>query len=205
MAARKRSYHHGDLRSALIAAATELVAKDGAAGFSLREAARKVGVDVAACYRHFRDRQDLLVAIAQIGFADLAVRFAREAAKHANAHDRLVALGRSYLSFALARPAEFRVMFGDSGLHSRDQRLRLPEVQRSAYEQLEDAATAWVKSKRAKIDAVRLSLALWATAHGVTRLVLDGAVPLSEAAAQSLLADLVDATLDGFVTEARKP
>src|SRR5262245_51524515 len=67
----RRSYHHKDLRAALIETATALISERGAAAFSLREAARVVGVDAAACYRHFRDREDVLVAIAQLGFREL--------------------------------------------------------------------------------------------------------------------------------------
>src|SRR5215813_328576 len=62
---KRATYHHGDLREALVAAAEKLVADKGVAGFSLREAARDVGVDPAACYRHFRDKQAIIQELAQ--------------------------------------------------------------------------------------------------------------------------------------------
>jgi AcrR family transcriptional regulator len=195
----RRGYHHGDLRAALIAAAIELVREHGAAGFSLREAARNVGVDAAACYRHFRDRQEVLVAIAQEGFAKLAAAFvrARGRADGDTARETIVAMGRAYLSFALRHPAQFRVMFGESGLHARDPRLRLPDIERTAYEQLEEAARRYVEAEGGTVDASDVALSLWAAAHGVTRLSLDGAVPLDEAQARALLDRVMDAMLDG--------
>jgi AcrR family transcriptional regulator len=204
MASRKkaprRSYHHGDLRSALIETAITLVQKDGPASFSLREAARIVGVDAAACYRHFRDRQDILIAIAQLGFARLAIEFAEEQARNQTKppKQRLKALAKVYLAFALRRPAEFRVMFGESGLHSRDQRLRLPEVEQSAYEQLETAVTEYLAAENIESGAPETALILWAGVHGVTRLLLDGAVPLTNEQAQTLLEALLSSLLVGL-------
>jgi AcrR family transcriptional regulator len=196
----RRGYHHGDLRPALIAAAIDLVREHGAAGFSLREAARNVGVDAAACYRHFRDRQEVLVAIAQDGFAKLAAAFTRARGRSGqdSARESLLALGRAYLAFALRHPAQFRVMFGESGLHSRDPRLRLPDVERTAYEQLEESSRRYVETEGGTVDASQVALPLWAAAHGVTRLALDGAVPLDETQARALLDRVMGATLEGL-------
>ena len=66
------TYHHGDLRNSLIRAALVLVAERGVEGFSLREAARTVGVSASACYRHFADREELLAAVAHEGITTLA-------------------------------------------------------------------------------------------------------------------------------------
>src|SRR5512142_3557657 len=71
---RKGGYHHGNLRNALLAAALKLVSTRGVEGFSLREAARVVGVSAAAAYRHFEDRSALLKALAHEGLARLALR-----------------------------------------------------------------------------------------------------------------------------------
>src|SRR6266446_6825705 len=73
----RRSYHHGNLREALISAALELIAQKGPAGFTFAEAARSAGVSPAAPYRHFRDRDDLLIDIARRGFDQFAQALAR--------------------------------------------------------------------------------------------------------------------------------
>src|SRR6478672_5961348 len=63
-----RSYHHGNLKEALVRAALELIAEKGPAGFTFAEAARWAGVSPAAPYRHFRDRDELMSDVARRGF-----------------------------------------------------------------------------------------------------------------------------------------
>src|SRR3546814_4262216 len=65
---RRRGYHHGNLREALIRAALDLIAEKGPAGFTFAEAARWAGVSSAAPYRHYRDREALLADVARRGF-----------------------------------------------------------------------------------------------------------------------------------------
>src|SRR5215510_3558714 len=96
------TYHHGDLRAALLEAAGRIVDKEGAAALSVREAARRARVSHNAPYRHFPDRQSLLAAIAAEGFARLG-----DALK--NSHGK--AMGEAYVHFALENPAVFRLMF----------------------------------------------------------------------------------------------
>lgn len=201
----REAYHHGDLRAALLETARELVREQGVAGFSLREAARRIGVDPAACYRHFRGREEVIEALASEGFAALAAESAREGAR-ASADPRagLLALARAYLGFALAHRAEFRVMFGESGTHARDPRLRPPGVERTAYEQLEEAVQAFLRAAGIRRQASRVALVLWAGVHGATRLVIDGAVPLDEAAARRLVEETANLLLDALEGEAAR-
>lgn len=201
MAARTKrapdAYHHGDLRAALLEVATRLVRENGAAAFSLREAARLVGVDPAACYRHFRDRTEVLVAIAQEGFAELTARFVAERAAHAEEPARVVllALGHVYVAFAAERPAEFRLMFGESGLASRDPRLRRADVAVGPYDQTRALAAAHLGVAQGSEAATHLANLIWAAAHGVARLRTDGALPLGDDDARALTTSLVEALL----------
>lgn len=139
----------------------------------------------------------MLVAIAQLGFMRLAASFAVDRASTASAGPRatLLAFGHAYLEHALRRPAEFRVMFGDSGWSARDPRLRLPEVMTTAYEHLEQVAGEYLAGSPLAIDAPGLANMLWAIAHGVSRLMIDGALPLAEADARRLLERLIDGAL----------
>ena len=126
------TYHHGDLRNSLIRAALALVAERGVEGFSLREAARTVGVSASACYRHFSDREELLAAVAHEGLDTLAEEMRAAAAKHEgpgpfDAVQRFWDYATAYLHFALAHPAHFRVMHSiPKSEHSRD--LMLPRT-----------------------------------------------------------------------------
>jgi AcrR family transcriptional regulator len=195
--ARKRAYHHGDLRAALIDAAAKLIRERGVAEFSLREAARAVGVDPAACYRHFRDREAVLLALAQEGFVALAASMVQASAGARGTRGKLLAIANSYLSFALERPAQFRLMFGDSGVPSRDPRMRTVGVDRGPYDRLVELAAAY---PGAPADVEGFANALWAVAHGVTRLVIDGAIAMSEPDARALLDRALRAMLDGIAT-----
>jgi AcrR family transcriptional regulator len=105
------TYHHGDLRAALIAAATAEIERSGYENLSLRELAASVGVSRAAPYRHFADRRALLAAVAADGF-DALTRIHRKAiAAEQTPQAQLIAAGRGYLAFAAERPQLFRLMF----------------------------------------------------------------------------------------------
>src|SRR5580704_9489378 len=106
-------YHHGDLRTALIAAGRELLAENGERGFTLRECARRAGVSHAAPAHHFPTVGDLLAEIAAAGFEDLTTSM-RQFAEEAPAGDApgcLMGLGRGYVAFALGNRAVFQLMF----------------------------------------------------------------------------------------------
>ncbi|WP_437635953.1 TetR/AcrR family transcriptional regulator [Sorangium sp. So ce854] len=182
-ARRRRSYHHGDLPSALLDAADALVAEKGASGFSLREAARVVGVDPAACYRHFRDREAILQALARRGFTRLAAAMAAAAAELPEAPPErvLLAIGHAYVRFAAAHPSAFRVMFGPTGVDARDHLLRgdYPDDV-GPYERMQRALGAWLADARCDADLEQASLTLWAGVHGLACLLLEGALRLPD-------------------------
>lgn len=102
---RRRPYHHGNLRAALIEAALDHITRWGPATLSLRELARQAGVSHAAPARHFRDKTDLFTAIATEGF-----RLLGEADTVPEEPMPLGAAGLAYLRFALAHPAHFMIM-----------------------------------------------------------------------------------------------
>jgi AcrR family transcriptional regulator len=112
---RPRGYHHGNLKEALIRAALELIAQKGPAGFTFAEAARWAGVSPAAPYRHFRDRDELLIDVARRGFDRFAV--ALENAWDGGSPDAFTAfdrVGKIYLQFARSEPAYYFVRLGSS-------------------------------------------------------------------------------------------
>lgn len=104
-----RPYHHGNLRAAVIAAALDALAEKAPSEISLRELARTVGVGHSSLYVHFRDRDELLAAIAGEGFAALLTNL--EGAASSSGQARLTDLARAYLAFARKHPAHYRTMF----------------------------------------------------------------------------------------------
>jgi AcrR family transcriptional regulator len=105
------SYHHGDLRAALLAAAAVEIERSGYENLSLRGLSESLGVSRAAPYRHFADRRALLAAVAADGFDRLTAIHRKAIAKGKTPADRLAAAGRGYLAFAAERPQMFRLMF----------------------------------------------------------------------------------------------
>jgi AcrR family transcriptional regulator len=115
--ATRSSYHHGNLRTALVEAATELARERGPEGVVLREVARRTSVSHNAAYRHFADREALLAATAEIGMALLADAMREQVARvrtkdpQEAARQRMRAVGRGYVQFALAEPGLFETAF----------------------------------------------------------------------------------------------
>jgi AcrR family transcriptional regulator len=105
------SYHHGDLRGALVKAAAAEIERGGYENLSLRELAESLGVSRAAPYRHFADRRALLAAVAADGFDRLTAIYRNAIANGKTPQARLAAAGRAYLAFAAERPQLFRLMF----------------------------------------------------------------------------------------------
>jgi AcrR family transcriptional regulator len=109
----RSSYHHGDLRRALLDTALRLIAEEGSSSFTLREVARRAGVSHAAPYRHFANKTALLAAVAEEGFRTLRTRLLEAGTRlPAEPLARLQTLGVEYVRFAVEHPSHFRVMFG---------------------------------------------------------------------------------------------
>ena len=164
-----RGYHHGELRTALVGAALDLLAVDGANAVSLRAVARRAGVSAMAPYRHYPDKEALLAAVAVQGFDGLrdVLRTADDAAPAGQA---LVEQAVAYVRYALENPALFRLMFGPKriGTHS-----ELTAAGDTAYAVLA-ARVAAEAPANANRDA--RALGCWSLVHGLALLFLDGRI-----------------------------
>ena len=171
----RRGYHHGNLREALIAAALDLIAEKGPAGFTFAEAARVAGVSAAAPYRHFRDREALLVDVARRGFEKMTAALAK--AWDDGRPDPFTAfenVGRAYLAFAREQPAYYAAMFES----------QLPPDASPEFARAADEAFG-VLRRAAELLCARLprerrppttmvSLHVWAMSHGIASLFARG-------------------------------
>src|SRR6202051_1236633 len=100
----RRPYHHGNLRDTLLQGALRTIAELGSAAFTLREVARRAGVSHNAPYRHFRDKNALLAAVAAQGFRELTLAMQEAGDRQSNALDKLKQSGIAYVAFAVRRP-----------------------------------------------------------------------------------------------------
>src|SRR3984885_12019312 len=166
MPAPKAAYHHGDLRSALVRAAMELLEESGETALSLRAVARRAGVSPAAPYRHYADREALVSAVAAIGYQELAERLAA-AHPSPSTPEQLASVAVAYVTFALERPALFRIMFGEPCDRDNDERV-------AATVAVSQYVRAIVERTFPEADTEALATAVWALVHGLAFLHLDG-------------------------------
>jgi AcrR family transcriptional regulator len=171
-AARKAPYHHGDLREALIAATRQLVMERGAENFTLADACRVAGVTTAAPYRHFRSKQQVLEEIASRGFDELRAKaMAVVAEKGPGTLEAIVAMGQTYVAFAVNETAVFRLMFGQ------EPALKKTElVSGTGHECLAhviEQITLYCQKNRVRGDALEIALRLWTFVHGAACLQID--------------------------------
>jgi AcrR family transcriptional regulator len=163
------SYHHGNLRAALLGAAADAAARGGASAVNLRELARQVGVSHAAASHHFGDKAGLVTALGAEGFLRLAERLQ-------TAWDRsgvFADVGVAYVSFAVDHPGHFEVMFrtdlqrqDDESLH--DAKAAAAGVLFGSAESVSDAAGG---------DTRRAAIAGWSLVHGLAELWRGGNIP----------------------------
>lgn len=195
--ANEERYHHGDLRRALLEAATDLLEEHGPEGVTLRATARRAGVSHAAPYHHFADKAHLIEALAIRGFEAFAEALERAAGDpDANPLERLRATGVAYVRFAVERPALFRLMnrpeLRSAGPLSDREPGPVERAARASYRVLEEGIRA---SQQAGLieagDARPHALAAWSLVHGLAVLAMDGLIddgPPTPAEAERLAA-----------------
>ena len=168
----QRPYHHGDLRSALLSAAGEILSEEGVTKLSLRGAARRAGVSQTAPYRHFRDKEALLAALASGGFRELAETMQQLAGAATEPPQRLLATGQAYVAFALEKSALFRLMFGPEI----PDKASYPELWAAASEAFAVLTREVSRGQVTETQAFDRAVAAWSLVHGLATLLIDGQV-----------------------------
>jgi AcrR family transcriptional regulator len=157
---KRRSYHHGDLKDALVARAVDLLR------------ARAAGVSQAAPYRHFASRRELVGAVAEDGFRRLKAAMLAQMGKGGRA--ALKGFAVAYVDFAMDNAAQYRIMFGPEMASTKD----LPSLGATSREVLgfvtEGIRQLQTAGLVGKGDAASMAVAIWATLHGLVLLSLDG-------------------------------
>ncbi|MCH6163004.1 TetR/AcrR family transcriptional regulator [Streptomyces marispadix] len=190
-----RSYHHGNLRSALLARAEETVRERGVAALSLRELARETGVSHGAPRRHFGDRQALLDALAEEGFVRLgqdlddAVRDAEP-----DCTSRLKALSHAYVRFATRHAALLELMY--AGKHREGAESVHAAAERAFAVALGVIADAQKTGELVPGDPESLAQVALATLHGLT--AMSGSGMLEGQDLETVVPDAVEKLLYGL-------
>jgi AcrR family transcriptional regulator len=175
------SYHHGNLKQALLDASLEIIRKAGPGAFTLREVARRAGVSHNAPYRHFRDKEELLAALAAEGF-DLLTDAMNKAAETATGSlEQFRAIGRGYVKFALRYPQHFAVMFEVPWRHELHRQTQ--EAGGRAFGTLvRHVEQCQAEGLLPAGDARPYALLAWSMVHGVAKLAVSGRLPLPNSA-----------------------
>jgi AcrR family transcriptional regulator len=173
LGAARRGYHHGRLKDALVEAGRSLLAERGSAGFTLAEAAKRVGVTAAAPYRHFPDRSALMAELARQGFVTFGQRLlAAWDEGRPTALEALRRMGHAYLAFAREEPGLYTAMFENVGA------LADPESGAAADKALamlrQAAASVLMEARASNENARKLAFEIWSLSHGVAMLAAGG-------------------------------
>ncbi|GLQ34474.1 TetR family transcriptional regulator [Amylibacter marinus] len=170
----KKSYHHGNLRQALVDATTTLLETKGPTGFTMAEAAKSAGVSAAAPYRHFVGREEMIGEVALQGFGIFAELMDFASAKAATPLAAFESVGRAYLAFARKHPGHYIAMF-ESGLKI-NANADLANAANRAMDVLNSAANELSKGLPAhrRPPAMMISQHIWAMSHGIVELFARG-------------------------------
>jgi len=177
MAAVKDAYHHGDLRAALLEAALQIIEEIGPQGLTIREVARRAGVSHAAPYRHFTDKDELILAVVERGFEllETSMQAARDAAGD-DELSRFAASGVAYLDFALGYPTYYRVMFSGDLLNSNGKEA-LRHTSAATFKQMqEDLVTAQRLGVVREGDPKLQAISIVSSVHGFVSLANDNRI-----------------------------
>jgi AcrR family transcriptional regulator len=174
--AARGTYHHGDLRNALLHAGAELAESGGPDAVTIRAAARLAGVTPTAAYRHFADHAQLLDAVRELAMQRLSASMTRYLRRLPSTDDpaaaavnRLRSTGRGYIQFALSEPGLFRTAFvaGSSDAHK-------PSGS-GPFAMLCEALDGLVDvGYLAAEDRPLAEFAAWSTVHGLALLLIEG-------------------------------
>tara|TARA_R110001592_G_scaffold103247_2_gene290989 strand:+ start:25479 stop:26126 length:648 start_codon:yes stop_codon:yes gene_type:complete len=183
------TYHHGDLKEALIAASHKILREKGADSLSLRAVAAEVGVSHMAPYSHFKSKKSLFQEVAASGFDELASTMISDSKGLTNAPDLILSYGVTYIEFALAQPQLYRLMLGQvENLGRRgssktdattDKSVQAnlevsPELQRSSKRPFDLLESAFAQTSRNQLKVKAQALGAWSMVHGMAALLIEG-------------------------------
>jgi AcrR family transcriptional regulator len=166
--AQARPYHHGDLSRALVDAARRILEAEGAAALSLRAVAREAGVSPAAPYHHFKDKTELLEAVAHEGWEAIGQAITEARRSNPDPGEALREIGLAYLNFARDNPALYRLMYDTS----RD-RTSMPHHGKEEDSGLANVQGALIAAGADPTDELELQLATvasWCAVHGLAEM-----------------------------------
>jgi len=177
MTEKKQTYHHGDLRAALLVETLHLLETEGVAAVSLRALGERLGVSRSAAYRHFKDKADLLDSVAEQGFRQFCTALNKAANTPQPVLEQFRAMGRAYVRFALDNPACYQLMFQETGILD-NAKPSLKEAANAAFQELVQMLRRCQQAgvvKREELNSQ--AIFVWSSMHGLSSLLLAQRLP----------------------------
>jgi AcrR family transcriptional regulator len=189
------TYHHGNLKEALISAGLEILSEKGIEGLSLRNVAKKIGVSHTAPYNHFHDKQDLLAAISSAGHDQFHQVLLKTYEEFKDKPSELISeIAWKYLQFALENTDKFKLMFSGA-LEEEQNHPDFEEITQKTISLFEEIIVyCQHKGSLEGGNVVNIAIKLWSTVHGFTTLMLENQFPpeyLKEKEIKELLRSLI--------------
>jgi AcrR family transcriptional regulator len=172
------TYHHGNLKEALISAGLDILSELGVEGLSMRNVAKKIGVSHTASYNHFADKQALLAAISTAGYEQLHKILLETFENSKNTQANILSeVGWSYMQFALKNPAKFKLMFSGA-LEEERNHPDYEAISQKSIALFEEILLFCQTKGQLPVGRVEdLAIKLWSTVHGFTTLMLENQFP----------------------------
>ena len=182
---RRNAYHHGNLRQALVDQAVRTIRTDGVDALTLRDVGAHLRVSRTALYRHFADKQALLVAVATEGFRAFRKELSDAWEEAGRGREGFLAQGRAYIRFAMENPSHYRVMFGGY-VATGDCGADLAAESEAGFRVLVDALIELQQAGLVRRDSpLELAVFVWGAVHGAAMLAIGGQVVRPNTAPES--------------------
>lgn len=175
------TYHHGNLRDALVIAARGVLKDHGLSSLTLRATARAAGVSHMAPYNHFSDKRALLAALADLGFTELDARCERAGSAGTDTRTSLQRVGQAYVEFALDQPEMFQLMFSSEVAGMKRDRHESSAPVTNVYGRMQGLVSGMVSDTDARQGDVEAAcIGAWSLVHGLATLLIEGRIAVPE-------------------------
>lgn len=171
------SYHHGNLKEALIETALQTIDKEGLDAITLRDITQKLGTSRSAVYRHFVSKEALIIGVIQRGYAQLDELFTPIFHDRTQSvEERFEKMGRAYLDFAIEHPNLYRLLFGENYRQEREEVCDYKDESQATglYALIGLLLEAQEEGIIARADPMVQAATVWASIHGLASLLIDG-------------------------------